>query len=446
MFQRRKAKVALACALLLLLVSGVAGWYMLDRFWLSAKWVIHSYEVRDALGGIDSAILQAGRARNGYVITGNKNYRSQFESSIPEVGRKLIRLRELTSDNAEQQEYCTGLEAATFRRLYLLRASVQSRAEAPQDQRAQAAYDWQSVSVVSEIAAIMEQMRHEEQRLLDIRMKALRRRFVLAIVTLAISSLLALLLFTVHYRLLFAELEAREQAERLILAREASLRRLTVSLLQLQDTERRKFSRELHDGLAQYLVAIKMNLEMFMGQRKESLLAEAIQLLDQSMAEARTLSHLLHPPLLDEAGLASAVKWYVEEFARRSGIDVAIDLPDDVGFLSKPVALGIFRMLQESMTNIHRHSKSSKAEVSLRRQNDLIILTVRDYGKGIAPELLANLRTKGTNLGVGLAGMRERARDLGGELEIQACSPGTLISVAMPISEPADGMQLPTAG
>jgi signal transduction histidine kinase len=178
-----------------------------------------------------------------------------------------------------------------------------------------------------------------------------------------------------------------------------------------------------------------MNLEMFATQRTDSLLVEAIQLLDQSIAETRTISHLLHPPLLDETGLSSAAKWYLEGFAQRSGIKVKLDLPDDVGRLPKQVALGLFRILQESLTNIHRHSGSAKAEVALELSSDQVILKVRDYGKGIAPELLRGFQTKGTNSGVGLAGMRERMRELGGQLSIQPCAPGTLISVTIPLSE-----------
>jgi signal transduction histidine kinase len=112
-----------------------------------------------------------------------------------------------------------------------------------------------------------------------------------------------------------------------------------------------------------------------------------------------------------------------------------VDLPEDVGRLPKPVALGLFRVLQESLTNIHRHSASTKAEIKLSLVPDRVTLEVRDYGKGIAPELLKSFSAKGTKAGIGMAGMRERIRDLGGQLNIQPCAPGTLISVTMPVSE-----------
>jgi two-component system NarL family sensor kinase len=271
-------------------------------------------------------------------------------------------------------------------------------------------------------------MREEEQHLLETREKSSHRLFIVTVVTLAVAFVLALELFAINYRLLSAELTAREQAEHIVRESEESLRRLTARLLQLQDEERRKFSRELHDSLGQYLAGAKMNLEIFAAQRTESSLAEAVQLLHHSIAETRTISHLLHPPLLDEAGLSSAARWYLEGFSQRSGIEIKINLPEEVTRLPKPVALGLFRVLQESLTNIHRHSGSSKAEVTLELFSDRVLLKVRDFGKGIAPD-------NGTNSGVGLAGMRERLRDLGGQLAIQACEPGVLVSATIPLAK-----------
>jgi signal transduction histidine kinase len=215
-----------------------------------------------------------------------------------------------------------------------------------------------------------------------------------------------------------------------------------VRLLRLQDEERRKFSRELHDSLGQYLVGAKMNLDMLAKERPaDEVLTGAIHLLDQSIAETRTISHLLHPPLLDEAGLASAARWYVQGFAQRSGVEVQLDIPDEMARLPKSIELGLFRVLQESLTNIHRHSKSSKAEIELKIAAGCVVLKVKDYGRGIPGELLRSFRTKGTKSGVGLAGMQERIRDLGGKLDIQSSGAGTLVSAVMPLFElkqPAD--------
>jgi len=163
-------------------------------------------------------------------------------------------------------------------------------------------------------------------------------------------------------------------------------------------------------------------------------LSDAIHLLDQSIAETRTISHLLHPPLLDEAGFSSAAKWYLEGFAQRSGIEVKTDFPDEIGRLPKPTELGLFRALQESLTNIHRHSNSSRADITLKVSPGKVVLAVKDYGKGIPQELAGKSRTKRGVVGVGLAGMRERVRELGGQLEILPQTPGTLILVTLPVS------------
>lgn len=435
MSSRQKAQAAFASAVVLLLLSGMAGYLSITRLLESEKWVIHTHEVRDTIAEVDWAVLRAARARSGYVISGTDDFLSQFEGAVPEISRRLRRLRGLTSDNPKQQELCSRLEEITNQRVTLLQESMLRKKELPGDP--QADFARRNLPISSAMTATVQQMREEEQRLLEARENATHRLFLLTVETLSVGFILALALLAVHYRFLSAELRAREQAERIARDSEESLRRLTGRLLQLQDAERRKFSRELHDSLGQYLAGVKMSLEMFATQRKDTLFAEAIQLLDQAIAETRTISHLLHPPLLDEAGLASAARWYLEGFAQRSGIEVKIDLPEDVGRLPKAVALALFRILQESLTNIHRHSGSTKADVVLTLLHDKVILQVRDYGKGIAPELLKNFRTKGTNSGVGLAGMRERMHELGGQLKIQLCSPGTLISVDIPLSKPA---------
>jgi signal transduction histidine kinase len=432
----KKAQVAFASAVILLCVSGLATYLTIARLLESEKWVVHSHQVQAALGNVDSAASEAGRARSGYVITEGADFLSNFEAAAPKVYQALRQVRALTQDNPRQQELCGHLEQLIGNRIALFQESIELRKSAPQDQQGQADISRRGLPVASEITSTMQQMRDEEQRLLDARAKASKRWFILAVVVLMATFILALIMFSVHYRLLTAELDAREQAECTVRDSERSLRSLTARLLRLQDEERRRFSRELHDSLGQYLAGAKMNLGMFSNAHPgDRLVSEAIQLLDQSIAETRTISHLLHPPLLDEAGFSSAAKWYIEGFAQRSGIEVKIDLPDDVGRLPKPIELGLFRALQESLTNIHRHAGSARAEVALQLFPDKVILQVRDYGKGISQELLENFRSKGTNFGVGLAGMRERLRELGGQLDIQFKAPGTLISATMPLPE-----------
>jgi signal transduction histidine kinase len=434
---RKRAQLAFGSAVILLFLSGVATYLTIDRLLESEKWVVHTYEVQAALGNIDSAQLNAGRARSGYVITGSPDFLSNFEDAVPALYQALQHLRELTRDNPTQQQVCERLEASAGRRMALFRESIELKKSAPQDAQGQADISRRALPIASEINSTMQQMRDEERKLLDVRTRRSNRLFILAVIVLMVTFILALILFSVHYQLLTAELNAREHAERTVRESEQSLRSLTGRLLQLQDEERRRFSRELHDSLGQYLAAVKMNLDMFSNsQPPDGLLSEAIHLLDQSIAETRTISHLLHPPLLDEAGFASAAKWYVEGFAQRSGIEVKVDFPADMGRLPRPIELGLFRVLQESLTNIHRHSGSAKAEIALRLFPEKVILEIKDYGRGISWELLRNFQAKGTRSGVGLAGMRERLRELGGQLEIRSTN-GTLISVTMPLSDEA---------
>jgi len=443
---RKRAQVAFASAVILLFLSGVATYLTIVRLLESEKWVVHTHKVQAALGSVDSTVVTVERACSGFVITGGADFLSSFEVALSKVSQALQNLRELTRDNPEQQKLCTRLEELTARRVDLFRESVELKMTAPQDQQGQADVSRRGLPVTSEITSTMQQMRDEEQRLLGVRTASSKRLFILAIVVLMVTFILALIMFSVHYQLLTAELDAREQAERTVRDSEKSLRSLTGRLLQLQDEERRRFSRELHDSLGQYLAAVKMNLDMFSNsQPGNKLLSEAIHLLNQSIAETRTISHLLHPPLLDEAGFSSAAKWYLDGFAQRSGIAVKADLPYDMGRLPKPVELGLFRVLQESLTNIHRHSGSSRAEIALKLFPGKVMLEVRDFGHGIPQERLKSFEGRGTNFfGVGLAGMRERLRELGGQLEIRS-EHGTIISVTMPLRESAKAVDASAA-
>ncbi len=437
---RNKAQVAFATAVMLLGLSAVATYLSIERLTNSEKWLVHTYEVQVALGNVDSAALDAERDRGGYVITGGADALNDFEATIPKIYQALQHLRELTKDNPEQQQRCARLEEIMARRIALLRDSVDLKKTNPQDQPGQTRISSRALPLALQATSTGQEMRDAEQRLLIARARASRHLFTLAVIVLMVAFILALVMFSVHYRLLASELDAREQAEDNLRDSEKSLRGLTGRLLQLQDEERRRFSRELHDSLGQYLAGVKMNLDMFSNSRPaDGLLTGAMELLDQSIAETRTISHLLHPPLLDEAGFSSAAKWYLEGFAQRSGIEVKIDLPENLERLPKAIELGLFRVLQESLTNIHRHSGSSRAEVSLKVFPEKVVLEVRDFGKGIPPRLLESFRTRGISSGVGLAGMRERVRELGGRLEIQAKSPGSLVSVALPLTEKVRG-------
>lgn len=207
----------------------------------------------------------------------------------------------------------------------------------------------------------------------------------------------------------------------------------------MQDEERRRLARELHDSVGQTLAALGMNIGIIQAQshKLDAAAARAVaddaQLVEQVSREIRTISHLLHPPLLDVAGLASALRWYVDGFSERSNIKVDVEIPSDFGRLPDELEIAIFRIVQECLTNIHRHSESASATISLRQESNNLIVQVRDSGKGIPREKQYELIEAGRG-GVGFTGMRERLRRLGGTLEIQSDESGTAVSAILKVA------------
>lgn len=234
-----------------------------------------------------------------------------------------------------------------------------------------------------------------------------------------------------------AELEqSHAQLERLVERRTAALRDMWMRAIHAQDEERRRLSRDLHDSVGQSLAAAKMTVA-HLKQRIESRTPEAFAQLDgileACLQETRTLSYLLHPPILDEVGLLSAVKWYADGFANRSGIRVNVLAPVDSARLPVPVETALFRILQESLANVHRHAKTERVDVCLELDGDDAVMEVRDYGEGIAAELME--RFPSTGAGMGLTGIWERVGELGGKVGIERANPGTRLRARIPIAE-----------
>jgi len=242
--------------------------------------------------------------------------------------------------------------------------------------------------------------------------------------------------------------EARDHLEQRVQERtaelktaNASLRDLSARLLQVQDDERRRLARELHDSVGQLLAAIGMNIGVVQAQsnkldaRAARAVSENAQLVEQVSREIRTISHLLHPPLLEIAGLASALRWYVDGFAERSQIKVDLDIPNDFERLPNDTELAIFRIVQECLTNIHRHSGSDTASIFVRQEKGRLIVLVQDNGQGIPEEKRRDL-TETNRSGIGFGGMRERVRQLGGTLEVQSNGTGTRVKAVLKLGQP----------
>jgi PAS domain S-box-containing protein len=234
------------------------------------------------------------------------------------------------------------------------------------------------------------------------------------------------------------DVTGRKKAQEALKEKELSAR-----LLRVQDEERRRIARELHDGVGQVLVAMSMNASVL--SREASKLSpegahcarENARLIEEVSGEIRTMSYLFHPPLLDELGLGSALKWYIDGFTERSKIATKLELPTNWDRLPQDYELCLFRITQECLTNVHRHSGSSTAQVKLSRCTQGVELTVSDDGKGINQETQSKI-VFGETVGVGLRGMRERVRQLGGTLEIQSNGSGVKVTAVLPLPDRGD--------
>ncbi len=217
---------------------------------------------------------------------------------------------------------------------------------------------------------------------------------------------------------------------------EEKLRQITARLIQSQDEERRQIARELHDSAAQTLTALGINLAIIqsgvngcLDSKLSKVLSDTSGLARQAGDEIRNLSHLLHPPDLETVGLLAAIRWYANAFEKRHGIHVDLDAPRQLTGLSEDVKIALFRMVQESLTNVHLHSGSKTARVRVAKEAGQITLEIQDKGKGMRAG-------SASRAGVGLSGMRERIRQLGGRLEVDSGPGGTMVRARLPVSSP----------
>ena len=233
------------------------------------------------------------------------------------------------------------------------------------------------------------------------------------------------------------ELVAKNQV---LLEQAETVRELSGRLLRAQDEERRRIARDLHDSSGQILVAVQLNLTPLeekarnLGPEFAAGIRQSVELVAQLSKELRTVSYLLHPPLLDEAGLPCALRWYVEGFAERSKIGVQLEIASDLGRLPGDMEMTIFRIVQESLTNIHRHSGGEKATIVILRSADEVCLEIRDNGQGMPSSSNGRSSARSMRAGVGIQGMRERVKQLGGRFEIQSNENGTLVKASFPLA------------
>jgi signal transduction histidine kinase len=408
-------------ALTLLLLSALSATWLIYRLFNMENLVRHTYDVLLTIDTVTSNLAQAGRYRMAYLENGDQSFVHEFEVARAKEHSDLSKLRTLVSDSPSQLAACQRLEAAADARLRVLESSIEAKQTGKSVPLEPALSTTEVVKASFESAAISDEMKDVQEQLLEKRATLTSKLFftVLAILLL-VFSLSILLLFT-YYQRLKRELTRRTNAE-------ANAQRLSVLVMTMQDEERRKFSRELHDSLGQNLTAAKILADQLIRRLPgEKGLQELQAIVTETLTETRTISHLLHPPLLDEMGFATAARWFIEGFSKRTGIQVDVQIPEEPQRIPRVLELTLFRVLQETMTNIHRHSKSKRAEVGYNVTAEAVSLCVCDFGIGIPTEKLSAFSVDGSKVGIGLAGMRERVREQGGMLDVKSGANGTTI-------------------
>jgi signal transduction histidine kinase len=414
-------------ALMLLILSGAATGYTLYKLYQGEQWVRHTYNVEVAIGNLQLTLNRAARDRLSFV-NGNQASLADFESASKTSYQYLADLRVLLGDNAEQRDRCDQFRAAMDSRLNVLQQSIDAVQSDKSTDALQDKFTDQSLKENFRTAAISDQMKNVEETLLTQRDQITVKLFQRMVIAIVFSFILAIYLIWEHYRRINTELRQRTQAEQ-----QAQL--LSAQVLLAQDEERRRISRELHDGLGQSMVAAKMMADSLAAESPEDPnTVELAGILADALSGVRTMSYLLYPPMLDEIGLASAAEWFIEGYSKRTGITVQCGIGGQKRRLQPVAELTLFRVLQESLTNIQRHAQSPNAEVQLDFGRDRVSMRVRDHGVGMSPEMLIRLQTDGVQLGVGLAGMRQRVKEQNGTFKLSSDSGGTVISVQLPVT------------
>jgi signal transduction histidine kinase len=430
--------------------------------------VSQTQEVLWQLATLRNALNRADGSAQSFVITGDSSYLTPYTQATAGIRDLLQSLRKLTSDNAGQQGRLDSLELLENSSIRALQDEIDARKTGTLAPDKMLPLESAIRKATSDVRLTIEDIEAEETALLRQRNEAAQRANHQTNLLILFASLTAFVLLGASGMALYFDMKARGQAdasrikayealqraneeletevferrkaELRLQDSEQSLRQLSLSLLRSQDEERRKIARELHDSAGQYLAAIGMalNAARDAAHRFPTLLVrkleEASEITKVCIKEVRTVSHLLHPPLLEELGLASAVRWYVEGFSGRSGIRIQIEMAEELVRLGNDMELVLFRVLQESLTNIHRHSGSRTATIRIGVDSQYASLEVQDQGKGKNNgKSNPNVSADGFRPGIGITGMGERVKDLAGVLTIASDESGTRVKAVIPL-------------
>jgi signal transduction histidine kinase len=421
-------------AVVVLVGIAIAAALITARYASSEDWVSHTQQTSTWLIRLRSDLATVEAARLAFVSSQDPVELPLYDESSRRIPIDLATLRRLTADNPLQQKRIEQVRPLIEQRLGLLEESINlAKMNSAGQAAAQQKLTLSGAGLTQELREILDRAQSDEETLLRQRETFSDKTYQWERGVLALAFVLTISILAATFWTLLMELKERRQAE-------AVVRQLSGRLLKVQDEERRRIARELHDSLGQLLSSLKMNLDQVMSQStgiaaQREIMTACLELTQQSLDETRTLSYLLHPPLLDEFGFASAAKWYVDGFVKRSKIAVKLEIAPNFERMPEEVELALFRVLQESLTNIHRHSGSPTAEIVARDLQQFVTLRITDHGKGISAEVLEKFRRIRGGVGVGLAGMRERIEELGGRLDIQSEDHCTVLEVKIPVAQ-----------
>lgn len=406
-----------------------------SQYAASEAWVSHTREVETQLALLQAEIARASRRSYQDILLGKPEPALHQQADFAAVRKRMTQVQRLTADNPLQQHNFDKLQPLIEGRITILQ-QLPAGAERPTDiSAALRSRIIEEGELAIEVNGLIQEMQNQEEALLNARQQQSTSKYVELRVILAGALLLVLMLLIAAFRGVQAQLQLRTTAEQ-------TVRKLSSHILRAQDDERRRLSRELHDSIGQLFAGLDMELGSLgatsMSPKQKEDVERCRTIVAQGLSETRTISHLLHPPTLDELGFEHAAKWYVEGFSERSKIQTEIQVSQPFARLNPDTELVLYRFIQEALTNVHRHSGSTRAKIKVEVQGDRVIAEVRDFGIGISSDVLQTMQESSAGSGVGLGGMRERAAALGGELRLGSGADGTIVVISIPLRPLSD--------
>lgn len=390
--------------------------------------------MRSQLNDLQLEIMQAKASETDYLLLQETKDLPQAKEKTELAAQTVNSLRKLTKDNPQQ-----------LQRLNVLGQMLQENSSLIENRRGSGGITVQLSPAErkreqdlgfrdQQIEAVVKRMLDEEESLLAQRLKDWDYLFKRNVLMLLLAFAVVALMLVYNSRALLLELARTKDTEKRVRGNAESYRQMSARILELQDLERRRIARELHDSVGQYLAGLKINLNQLESDSRidgPKMIRETIVLTDYAIQEVRTISHLLHPPLLEELGFLPAARWYVDEYGKRSQVKVSLWVGEPIERLPREVEIALFRVLQESLTNVYRHASAQSVDVRILCNDGHVTLTVADDGKGIPQEVLARFRD-GAASGIGLAGMRERLAEFGGQINVESSSGGAVVQAVIP--------------